>query len=225
MIESEKSETETVRVQEGEPVEAVAAQLQEESDAERAEAMPAYSEPAPAKARNRGHFSNPAAARAAQAKAQESRRRKLEQGQKPRRGRPPGSGRRKAQPPPTTEPIESTPGVDPLVELQQQVDVIAPVLHGLLRLVVDRRYPDRPYTMSEARALAAAAIPVAAKYDDGWLVQWLPELVLASVCIMQFGGRAAAPELPVPVREVWPNGLPPVASVASDGPAAQAFER
>jgi hypothetical protein len=195
-----ESADDTVRVSTGEPVESFAAGLQLESDAERAAVLPELPQE-PAKEEKRGP---------GRPRGSGGRRRRRSSARSPRRRA--GSSRARDA---ADTVAAMAPETDPAAELREQANAIAPVLHGVLRLVIDRRFPDAPYTLPEAQALAQAAIPVAEKYGNGVLAEYLPELILASVVIVQFGGRAAASSgpahLPAPTgadldafRPAWP---------------------
>lgn len=94
---------------------------------------------------------------------------------KRRRGRPPGSGGRNRKP---AEPVPSPADVQR--QMEEQARAIAPVIYGMVIMF-------RPaYTEEQAVQLTLAALPVAEKYGEHGIFEWLPEIVLAGVILSQF---------------------------------------
>lgn len=82
---------------------------------------------------------------------------------------------------------------DEAIDLEAQMRAVTaqtvPLVFRAVSAIINRRYPDRPYTYSEATELTAAMIPVALKHGQQWL-EYLPEVSLLSVCVAQFVGRS-----------------------------------
>lgn len=118
----------------------------------------------------------------------------------PRRkpGRPKGSKTRKrstsgARSTVKEPELDTEPSAEELqAQLVQLTEQMTPLTYKLIAVVIDRKYPDQPYTVAEAAELTAAMLPVAAKYGSG-LMQYTPELMLIAVMVSQFAGRSMPP--------------------------------
>ncbi len=162
-----KSEA-TVRTIPGEPPEALAARLTAESAQEGADDGDSGAEP-PKRKRGRPKGSK---TRKPRDYAAERARRAANKG---------GSV--------AEDPDDGGPSPEEMqAQLAQLVQQMVPLTYRLVGAVVNRKYPDNPYTIEEATELTAAMLPVAAKYGDGFQ-EYLPELMLAGVCVAQFAGR------------------------------------
>jgi hypothetical protein len=67
--------------------------------------------------------------------------------------------------------------------------VLAPLIHSAVAVLVNRRWPDQPYTMEEAHAFTLALLPVLEKRAGGVLARYGEETRLGLVVFAQGNAR------------------------------------
>lgn len=110
------------------------------------------------------------------------------------RSRPPAAAKRPAPPSDLDHPAKPVPepGLTPAQkaeQLQQSAAVLAPLIHSAVAVLVNRRWPDQPYTMEEAHAFTLALLPVLEKRAGGVLARYGEETRLGLVVFAQGNAR------------------------------------